>query len=156
MQQRCMKTTTTKKVFAPKPALNRSRVDLKVELLQSGGLGGNPQPRPLPHSRHSKDNQVSPLWAESEEKAQRRKVTLSWQKSLLFIYKMKKEDFFLDPGKVLIATFATLKCTEFLTTVIPQNYQANRKLICFTHLIMSLGEKVSPVPLPSSQEKEIT
>lgn len=66
---------------------------------------------------------------------------------------MKKEDFFLDPGKVLIATFATLKCTEFLTTVIPQNYQANRKLICFTHLIMSLGEKVSPVPLPSSQEK---
>lgn len=32
------------------------------------------------------------------------------------------EDFFLDPGKVLRAAFATLKCTEFKTTVIPQNY----------------------------------
>lgn len=66
------------------------------------------------------------------------------------------EDFFLDPGKVPIATFATLKHTEFLTTLVPQNYWANSKLICFTHLIMSLGEKVSPVSLPPSQEKEIT
>lgn len=153
MQQRHMKTTTKKGVSPPKPALDRSRVDLKVELLQPGGLGGNPQPRSLPNSRHFKDNQVSPLWAESEEKAQKIKVTLSWQKPLLFIYKMKKEDFFLDLGKVLIATFATLK---FLTTVIPQNYRGNSKLICFTHLIMSLGEKASPVSLPSSQEKEIT
>lgn len=65
-------------------------------------------------------------------------------------------DFFLGSGKVLIMTFTTLKCTELYTTVIPQNTWANRKLFCFTHLIMSLGEKISPVSLCSSQEKEIT